>query len=518
MSTAGCILFSHAPSKTVYVASPPPNDRVALVAGGGAGHEPAHVSYTGSGMLTASVSGDIFASPSAKQILTAIELTLLASVPGALNQGTDLRLEKDLKQVLLIINNYTGDRLNFGLALTRARSLYPHLAIDSVVVADDVSLLKSQSGSLVGPRGLAGNILVCKVLGAYVQTGAQLGDVKRMGDAIVGALRSVGVGLEHCHVPGRKSEGSAEEGDAETQVGEKGGRCEVGMGLHNEPGVRRGMFGSAEGLVGEMLDLILTSGLSEKGTEAEVEEEAEEFVRIGKTAEETDEVVLFINNLGGMSQLEMGALVEDAVMQLRMFCPLHFDGQSLGSLTTFKFSWAGAINIHPKRIYSSSYMTSLNAPGFSVSLLNVSLTRRTLSATSQIDQLIENIDVLALLDAPTTAHSWLGTRSWPIASIRSYEREEAEADRLLRYLNRGSEDGNGTLTGDRESTTYWRDADISVSVVESGIRGACEKVLECEGEMTRFDTVVGDGDCGETFAKGARGTSQAYNSVNVKIY
>lgn len=452
-------------------------------------------------MLAASVSGDIFASPSANQILTAIELALLASSPDD-TQRTGSLSQQDLKQVLLIINNYTGDRLNFGLALTRARSLYPRLAIDYVVVADDVSLLKSDSASLVGPRGLAGNILVCKILDAYVQTGAQLGEVKRLGDAVVRALRSVGVSLDHCHVPGRQGgEDEAKVGDEEVLAGEKGARCEVGMGLHNEPGVRRGRFGSAEELVGEMLDLILTSGPGKRGAEVEVEQGAEEFVRMGKTAEDMDEVVLFANNLGGMSQLEMGAVVEEMVMQLRK--PFSVVQRT----TTNIFFRAGNINIHPRRIYSSSYMTSLNASGFSLSILNISSIRRTLSTTRQTTPPVEIVDVLALLDAPTTAHSWLGTRSWPTASIRSYESEEAEADRLLRLVNHTS----GPQTEARESTSYWRDADISVNAVENGIRCACEKVLQCKDEMTRFDMVVGDGDCGETFAKGARGMPQICN-------
>ena len=150
-----------------------------MIAGGGAGHEPAHASYTGRGMLAASVSGDIFASPSARQIITAIELALLAAKSSSGASDTNLGPRSHTTDVLLIINNYTGDRINFGLAIARARARYPDVRVESVIVADDVSLLREEGGpSLVGPRGLAGNILVCKVLGAYAETGAGLDDMK----------------------------------------------------------------------------------------------------------------------------------------------------------------------------------------------------------------------------------------------------------------------------------------------------------------------------------------------------
>ncbi|THH20892.1 hypothetical protein EW146_g574 [Bondarzewia mesenterica] len=435
----------HAPSKSVYVAHPSLHTRVALVAGGGAGHEPAHASYTGRGMLAASVSGDIFASPSARQILTAIELAIASS-------SSD---KSSLRDVLLIINNYTGDRLNFGLALARARALYADLKIDAVVVADDVSLLRG--GALVGPRGLAGNILVCKVLGAYVETGAALEDVKRLADAVVGgALASVGVGLDHCHVPGRSA-------DAEGRA-KKGG----------------GKFEGPEGLVAEMLAMILAP----RDGMAEGREKEEAFMAIGKMHTEADETVLFVNNLGGMSQLEMGALLDEILNQL------------------------DASDIRPRRVYCSAYMTSLNAPGFSLTLLNLSRVYRTLHLTAQ------DLDILALLDAPTDAHAWLGVRSWPIYSNTQTE-SEAEAEQLLRTLKPRTEESHGEGRG--EETTYWRAADISVGQVQAGIRAACMRVLEVEKDLTAFDTVVGDGDCGETFTAGARAVLRALDNGELEI-
>lgn len=235
-------------------------------------------------MLAASVSGDIFASPSATQILSTIQLAAASST-------------SESKAVLLVINNYTGDRLNFGLAAEKARGRGVEVA--SVVVADDVSLLDRPS--LVGPRGLGGNILVCKILGAAAQCGVSLLALKCLGDSVTANLASIGVGLQHCHVPGR-SKGGEEGGLGDAE-------CELGMGLHNEPGVRKIALDSCEGLVREMLGQLLNSRARAGKGEGM-------FVQFRKDA--VDDVVLFVNNLGGMSQLEMGAILDEILGQLGM--------------------------------------------------------------------------------------------------------------------------------------------------------------------------------------------------------
>ncbi|KAF9003013.1 Dak1 domain-containing protein [Cyathus striatus] len=427
----------HAPSKCIYTPSPSPTATVSVISGGGAGHEPAHASYTGKGMLTASVSGDIFASPSAKQILSTLQL---ASYSGT-------------RDVLVIINNYTGDRLNFGLGIEKARAKLPMVRIESVVVADDVSLLH-HSESLVGPRGLAGNILVCKILGALAERGAPLEVIKDLGDAVVANLASIGVGLEHCHVPGR--EPSSALGMEE---------CEVGLGLHNEPGVSRLRMGSVEELVSRMLGLILGSrdaaGLGVNSTS---------FIDADADGGRED-VVLFVNNLGGMSQLEMGAVLDEISCQL------------------------AALGIHPRRTYLSTYMTSLNAPGFSISLLNTSAVHRQLSQPSSAP-----IDVLTLLDDPTDATAWIGVRVWPhTISPRDLAVESEEYERLDGEEEEVYEEGGGK----------W---DVSTAIVKAALRGACRALLDAEKELTEYDTVVGDGDCGGTLASGARGVLEALDS------
>ena len=297
----------------MFNADPSPASRVVVIAGGGSGHEPAHAGYTGRGMLSASVAGDVFASPSASQVCTAIQLAITAAT---VNKQDDMHPE-----VLLIINNYTGDRLNFGLAAEKARSSFPDLRIDNVVVADDVSLLSRPS--LVGPRGLAGNILVCKVLGAAAETGASLDDIKPLGDAIVAELASIGVGLEHCHIPGRQV--------VENNVPK--GQCEIGLGLHNEPGARVMVLADPSRLISEMLTLVVG---------------CEEVRGSGEFIKQNDSVVLFVNNLGGISTLEMGAVVDETLSQL------------------------SKLHIRPVRVLCSSFMTGLK-PSFLVCSVDLEL-------------------------------------------------------------------------------------------------------------------------------------------------
>ncbi|KAH7868859.1 DAK1/DegV-like protein [Lentinula edodes] len=457
----------HQASKTVYVSPPSLQAKVSVISGGGAGHEPAHASYTGYGMLAASVSGEIFASPSAKQILSTIRLAAYAGedVHPRRNTITDRSAihVPHRKDVLAIINNYTGDRLNFGLAIEKARA--EGIRVDSVVVADDVSLLHSESSSLVGPRGLAGNILVCKILGALAERGSSLENLKHAGDTIVSHLASIGVGLDHCHIPGNNSY-SATIGDDE---------CEVGLGLHNEPGVHRMDIRDSVKLIDELIGKLLRSrGVVDGGRDS--------FVQEG------DITVLFVNNLGGMSQLEMGAIMTDILARLALS------------------------DIHPLRIYSSSFMTSLNAPGFSISLLNVSGVYR----SSRPSAIYHSVDILGLLDDPTEAHSWVGLRRFWSSDGRKDLRSHHRATEMVLDLMSGGSRTSKTQD-DHAETTYWQHADVSPERVKEGIIGACTAVLGEETLLTQYDTIVGDGDCGTTFSRGAKAILSSVETQQLEV-
>lgn len=143
-------------------------------------------------------------------------------------------------------------------------------------------------------------------------------------------------------------------------------------------------------------------------------------------------------------------------------------------------------------------MTSLNAPGFSISLLSTTGIKRILEGSGAI----EHIKVVELLDDPTEAAAWVGVRShWP-TQVRNQSQEEREADRLCASLGSNVR----STDADAHDTFDWWDASgVSRSVVTDAIRGACESVLRVQDELTMFDTVVGDGDCGESFSAGAKG-------------
>ncbi|KAG8705009.1 Dihydroxyacetone kinase 2, partial [Ceratobasidium sp. 423] len=179
----------------------PDRTRVAIISGGGAGHEPAHSGFVGEGMLSAAVCGDVFASPNANQVKRALQL-----------------VEND-KGTLMVVKSYTGDILNFGLAREQYCAANPSKinSLKFVVVGDDVSVGKKQ-GEIVGRRGLAGTVLVYKIAGALAQQGASLEEVHEVAQFVADRLGTIAVGLEHCHVPGTEP-GSTHLKDDEIEFG-----------------------------------------------------------------------------------------------------------------------------------------------------------------------------------------------------------------------------------------------------------------------------------------------------------
>lgn len=223
--------------------------KVALVSGGGSGHEPAHVGFVGSGMLTAAVCGDVFASPSVDAVLAAI---LAVTGPAG---------------CLLIVKNYTGDRLNFGLAAERARAFGHKVSV--VIVDDDVAL-----PDLPQARGLAGTLFVHKIAGAMAASGANLEACTIAAKRVIASTRSIGLSLDTCSVPGSLKEDRIPLGMAE-----------LGLGIHGEAGVEQVASAGAIDAIAKV-----TEKLS---------------VEMPKTPH-----VVLINNLGGASCLEMAILTD----------------------------------------------------------------------------------------------------------------------------------------------------------------------------------------------------------------
>jgi dihydroxyacetone kinase len=222
--------------------------KVALVCGGGSGHEPAHAGFVGPGMLTAAVCGDVFASPSVDAVLAGI---LAVTGPAG---------------CLLIVKNYTGDRLNFGLAAERARAF--GLNVRMVIVGDDIAL-----PDLPQPRGIAGTLFVHKIAGALAESGADLDTVAEAADRVSAQTCSIGMSLETCSVPGSPKEERIPEGMAE-----------LGLGIHGEPGVDQVPFENAKAAVAAMV------------------------AKLAARMKNAPSVVL-VNNLGGASVLEMSVLM-----------------------------------------------------------------------------------------------------------------------------------------------------------------------------------------------------------------
>ncbi|MEF0942851.1 dihydroxyacetone kinase subunit DhaK [Rhizobium sp. BR 362] len=227
--------------------------KVAIVSGGGAGHEPSHIGFVGKGMLTAAVSGEIFASPSVDAVLAAIR-----AVTGP-------------KGALLIVKNYTGDRLNFGLAAEKARA--EGFGVEMVIVADDIAI-----PSINQPRGVAGTLFVHKIAGYHAEAGADLETVAAQAAAAANDVVSLGMSLSTCSVPGQAYEDrlGAEEG-------------ELGLGIHGEPGVERILLQPVADLVATMSH------------------------RLATKLDEAKDYALLINNLGAVPPLEM-AVVANAVL------------------------------------------------------------------------------------------------------------------------------------------------------------------------------------------------------------
>ncbi|KAK4988397.1 dihydroxyacetone kinase Dak1 [Elasticomyces elasticus] len=378
--------------------------QVSIISGGGSGHEPSFAAFVGRGLLSGAVAGTIFASPSAEQIRRCI-----------------LERVDPEKGVLVVVMNYTGDVLNFGMAVEKAKA--NGLDVEMVVVGDDAGVGREQGGK-VGRRGIAGTVLVQKIAGALAASGASLKEVHNVAQLTADNVVSIGSSLSHVHVPGRS--------DVETSD-LAANEVEIGMGIHNEPGSERST-GDLSAIVKQMLAHMLDPDDKDRA-----------FLSVSKS----DETVLLVNNLGGVSVLEMGGITSEVVGQL---------------LSNY--------GIEPVRILSGTYMTSLNGLGFSISLLK--LTDLGLSSGKSM---------LELLDAPAEATGWsaaISTKTWQNKSDATQERRESD----------GVEAKASNLTFDP-------------ALARSALTNALNRLISAESDITNYDTIVGDGDCGTGLRRGA---------------
>lgn len=271
----------------------PSDDKVSVIQGSGSGHEPAHVMTVGRGMLDAACPGDVFAAPPTDYVYETIKL--MGSAKG----------------VLLLVNNYTGDKMAFDMAQELAAA--EDIDVRTLFVDDDVSV--QDSLYTVGRRGVAGNFFVMKAVGAAAEEGADLDELVRIGKKVNSVTRTMGLALTACTPPAKGSP-LFELPDDE---------IEMGVGIHGEPGRRRQPIAPADDLVGELLDAIVPDLPYASG----------------------DRVALMVNGLGGTPISELYLLF----------------GRAYGNLADR--------GIEVARSYVGEYCTSLDMAGASITLVRL---------------------------------------------------------------------------------------------------------------------------------------------------
>jgi dihydroxyacetone kinase-like protein len=286
--------LKYVPEYNLIMRADAPNEnKVSIVQGSGSGHEPAHVMTVGKGMLDAACPGDVFAAPPMDYVL---ETTKLVASP---------------KGVLLLVNNYTGDRMAFEMAQEMAEA--EDILVKTLFIDDDVSV--QNSTYTVGRRGVAGNFFVMKAVGAAAEEGADLDELIRIGEKVNSVTRTMGMALTACTPPAKGSP-LFELGDDE---------IEMGVGIHGEPGRRRAKIKPANDIIDEMLEAVVTDLPYESG----------------------DRVALMINGLGGTPISELYLLYGRAHQQLAD------RGITVG------------------RSYVGEYCTSLDMAGASITLVRL---------------------------------------------------------------------------------------------------------------------------------------------------
>ena len=277
----------------IYRADRPSKDKVSVIQGSGSGHEPAHVMAVGPGMLDAASPGNVFAAPPVDYCYECIKLM------------------NSPKGVLVLINNYQGDRMNWDMAIEMAEA--EGINVKSFIIDDDVAV--QNSSYTIGRRGVAGNFFVIKACGAAAERGADLDQLLAIATKVNANVRSMGVALTSC-TPPAKGKPIFEIGDDE---------MEVGVGIHGEPGRRRDKMKPADQIVDEIFDAVSKDLPFNKG----------------------DRVALMINGLGGTPPSELYVLYRRAAQR----------------------SKAAGLDI--VRNYIGNYCTSLEMAGASLTLLKL---------------------------------------------------------------------------------------------------------------------------------------------------
>ena len=407
------------------------NKHVSIISGGGSGHEPAFCGMIGAGLLTAAIAGDVFAAPPEEAVLAAILHT--TGPPGC----------------LIIVNNYTGDRLVFGAAVERAKAM--GIQIDLVINGDDCALPIGQSA--IGRRGLAGGILAMKAAGSAANAGYDLPRITALAQSICDSLGTMGCCLTCATLPGQPASAKDRLGDDEMGMG---------LGLHGEPGAYTAKVRPVDGIVNELVSRI--AGESEGTT----------YLHFNKG----DSVVIYVNNLGAATGLEMGVIARAVIQAVQ--------GHQLLQGVKIERLWVGAA------------MTSLEMRGFSLSLLKLSPSSATTTTTTTTTQ-----EILELLDVPTDAPGW-PSQGGNIANVDPHKKIVKYTPPEQTHTTGSDIDSAGKEDGKQEQQ-QGREMDAATKqTLRACIQAACQSLIDSESLLNELDGRVGDGDCGTTAAIGAR--------------
>ncbi|POW09114.1 hypothetical protein PSTT_07018 [Puccinia striiformis] len=386
-----------------------PKDRCHIICGGGSGHEPSHSGFVGTGMLSAAVCGNIFASPNSQQVTNSLE-----------------KLDND-KGILIVV-------LNFGIAKERWMARRNTEAIKMVIVGDDVSVGREQ-GKLAGRRGLAGTVLVYKIAGALAAQGAPFSHVHAVAQFVADHVATIGVGFDHCQIPGAQRAKS----------------------MTNEPGYKRQKITNLDQLINDIMPILTSTTDKDRSFLP--------FRDTSSSKESTNDVILLINNLGSISELELSAIVK---------------------LTG---TWLLEKGFRVQRVISGTFMTSLDMSGFSISLILLPPANEdvVIDIVGESSLSISANMILDLFDAPADCPGWKSSYAGQPRFSKA-EKKEPES------------------SGSRVS-----DPALFIKAVQS----ACKALISAEPEITKYDTIAGDGDCGLTLKSGAEGILTAIDQEKI---
>lgn len=370
--------------------------KVTIICGGGSGHEPFAAGFVGEGMLSAAVAGSVFASPPPRAILAALKAVQSPA-------GT-----------LVIVANYTGDRLNFGIAAERAEAL--GIKVGMVVVGEDCAV--QSVDKTAGRRGLVGIVTAMKVAGALAEQGSSLEEIIKVVKQTTKNMGTIGVSLSGCSVPGTGPSFVLADTD-----------MEVGLGAHGEAGVKRMKLMSADKTVEYMLNLMTDTSRS-----------------CHLPLHRGEKVSLVVNNLGGLSELEMHVLGRKVIQ------------------------WLEDKGVVVSRYYFGHFMTSLDMAGFNLNI-------------TKVDDLL-----ISCLEYPTTASGWPSNKS-------SYKSGEKCSMKL--------EDSSDSSVKEKPGAEITRNDDIVYASILQSLRKCCHALISNEAYLNELDSGAGDGDCGSTFKRGA---------------